>query len=86
MQSGGTTAIRSPAPKRGQLSPARRASALLLAAAVPIAAALVAYAVHPRPVGLAEVTWNRLLLQGTIPLLWLTALSWEGAGDLARDA
>lgn len=62
------------------------AGPLLLAAAVPVAAALVAYAVHPRPVGLAEVTWHRLLLQGTIPLLWLTALSWEGAGDLSRDA
>lgn len=64
----------------------RSVAPLLLAAAVPAAAALVAYAVHPRPVGLAEVTWNRLLLQGTIPLLWLAALSWEGAGDLVRDA
>jgi hypothetical protein len=65
---------------------ARSALPLLLAAAVPLAAALVAYAVHPRPVGLAEVTWNRLLVQGLMPVLWLTALSWEGLWDFSRDA
>lgn len=40
---------------------------LLAAAAAPLAVALAAYAVHPRPDVLADVTWSRFLIQAVLP-------------------
>jgi hypothetical protein len=45
----------------------------LLAAAAPPAIALAAYAVHPLPALLAAVTWNRFLVQGSVPGLIVLA-------------
>jgi hypothetical protein len=46
---------------------------LLLAAAAPPALALAAYAVHPQAAELAAVTWERFLLQGSVPGLIMLA-------------
>ncbi len=46
---------------------------LLLAAAAPLAIAWAAYTVHPQPAALAAVSWNRILLQASIPLLIVVA-------------
>jgi hypothetical protein len=48
---------------------------LWAAALAPPAIGWVAYAVAIDPVRLAEVTWERLLLQGSVPLLMLLALA-----------
>ncbi|HYG65621.1 MAG TPA: hypothetical protein VEL74_23765 [Thermoanaerobaculia bacterium] len=48
---------------------------LLLALAGPLAVAWGAYSVHWYPEDLARVTWNRLLLQGAVPLFVLLALA-----------
>jgi hypothetical protein len=45
----------------------------LLAAAAPPAIGLAAYSIHANPGFLAAVTWERLLLQGAVPLLILLA-------------
>jgi hypothetical protein len=52
--------------------------AFALAAAAPLVVGLLAYAVHWDPLYLAEVTWNRFLLQGFVP--WSVLL----AGALRR--
>ncbi|MDP9121138.1 MAG: hypothetical protein M3O15_07185, partial [Acidobacteriota bacterium] len=46
---------------------------LLLAAAVPPMIGWAAYSVHHDPVYLATVTWERFLLQGSLPFLLLLA-------------
>jgi hypothetical protein len=48
---------------------------LLVAALAPMAVAWGAYSVHWDPVGLAKVTWERFLVQGSLPLLLLLALA-----------
>lgn len=52
------------------------AAGLALAAAAPLAVAVLAYSVHPAPGKLADVTWNRFLVQASVPLLALFAHSW----------
>jgi hypothetical protein len=52
---------------------------LLAAAAAPPALAWIAYAVHPRPVFLAGVTWDRILLQGAAPLAMVLAAAIQAA-------
>ncbi|HVS00987.1 MAG TPA: hypothetical protein VMW27_30495 [Thermoanaerobaculia bacterium] len=60
---------------RGWLGGRRAVSLpLLLALAGPLAIAWGAYAVHWYPEDLARVTWNRLLMQGSVPLFLLLAL------------
>ncbi len=51
----------------------RRGWLLLAAAAAPPAIGWAAYAVHWNPLALAAATWERFLLQGSIPLLLLLA-------------
>jgi hypothetical protein len=46
---------------------------LLLAAAAPLTIAWAAYTVHPQPAELAAVSWNRILLQASLPLLIVLA-------------
>ncbi|HEX9942032.1 MAG TPA: glycosyltransferase family 39 protein [Thermoanaerobaculia bacterium] len=53
----------------------RVALPLLLAAAAPLAIAWGAYAVNPAPAELVRVTWNRMLVQGSVPLLLLLSLA-----------
>ncbi|HEV3459092.1 MAG TPA: hypothetical protein VHG32_21275 [Thermoanaerobaculia bacterium] len=52
------------------------ASRFLTAALGPPAVAWAAYSVHPTPVNLAAVTWERFLLQAAVPLLIVLACSW----------
>ncbi|HLX09985.1 MAG TPA: hypothetical protein VKY89_19180 [Thermoanaerobaculia bacterium] len=52
----------------------------LAAAAGPPAIALLAYSIHPRPAYLAAVTWERFLLQATVPLLVLLAYALAEVG------
>ncbi|HXO22227.1 MAG TPA: hypothetical protein VOA87_20100 [Thermoanaerobaculia bacterium] len=56
---------------------------LAAAAAAPLAIGWGAYLVHWNPVYLISVTWNRLLLQGSVPLLVLLAMAL--AGCLPRE-
>jgi hypothetical protein len=61
---------------RGGLGRRRAVSLpLLLALAGPLAIAWGAYSVHWYPEDLARVTWNRLLMQGSVPLFLLLALA-----------
>ena len=54
----------------------RRATpALLLAAAAPLGIAWIAYAVSLDPLRLVETTWNRFILQASVPLLVLFSLA-----------
>jgi hypothetical protein len=55
---------------------------LLIAAAGPPAVAWAAYSVHTNPGFLAAVTWERFLLQGSVPLLVLLA---GALGEVGRD-
>ena len=48
---------------------------LVLGVAAPVAIAWGAYAVHWDPADLAPVTWNRFLVQGSLPLFLLLSLS-----------
>jgi len=48
----------------------------LAAAAGPPLVAWAAYSVHPTPVNLAAVTWERFLLQAAVPLLIVLACAW----------
>lgn len=48
---------------------------LALAAAAPLALAWGAYGLYPAPLYLAEVTWERMLLQAGLPLFLLLALA-----------
>jgi hypothetical protein len=48
---------------------------LALAALAPLCVGWGAYSVHWDPLGLIQVTWERFLVQGTIPLLLLFALA-----------
>lgn len=50
---------------------------LLAAVAAPLALGMAVYAVHWDPAGLAEVTWNRFLLDGSLPLFVLVALAFR---------
>jgi len=53
----------------------RVALPLLLAFAAPLAVGWIAYSVHASPQELLRVTWNRFLIQGSVPLLLLLALA-----------
>lgn len=57
----------------------RSATLLALLAAGPLLLAWSAYGLHWDSAGLARVTWNRLVLQGAIPLALLLALAIRGA-------
>ena len=48
---------------------------LAMAAAAPLVIGWGAYAVYPDPVYLANVTWSRMLLQASLPLLLLLAFA-----------
>jgi hypothetical protein len=52
-----------------------RARRWMAAAAGPLAIGLAAYSVNPEPAYLAGVTWERFLLQASVPLLVLLALA-----------
>jgi hypothetical protein len=52
----------------------------LAAAAGPPAIACAAYAVHPLGPALAAVTWERFLLQGTVPLMIVVAGAFAAMG------
>jgi hypothetical protein len=51
----------------------RRFLLFVLAAAAPLAIGWAAYAVNPRPAFVAGVTWDRFLLQASVPLMILVA-------------
>jgi hypothetical protein len=51
---------------------------LLLGFLAPLAVVWGAYTVHWAPVSLAPVTWNRFLVQASLPLFLLLALSFRG--------
>ncbi len=55
----------------------RRALSLALAAGAvaPLAIGWGAYSIHPHPDTLVPVTWSRFLIQGSLPLFLLLALS-----------
>jgi hypothetical protein len=53
----------------------RVALPLLLAAAAPLVIAWAACALNKNPAELVRVTWNRMLIQGSIPLLLLLSLA-----------
>ena len=57
-----------------------RCRRLLAGAAGPPAIAWIAYSIHPRPVSLAAVTWERFLMQGAAPLLVALALALAAVG------
>jgi hypothetical protein len=59
---------------------------LLLAAASPPAVAWGAYTVYTNPLYLVPVTWNRFLVQASLPLLLLLALSLRGLLRNGRSA
>jgi hypothetical protein len=54
------------------------------AAAGPMAIAWAAYSIHPDPVTLAAVTWERFLLQAAVPLLIVLACALAAAWSAAR--
>jgi hypothetical protein len=60
------------------------------AAAVPPAIAWAAYSIHPQPVTLAAVTWERFLLQAAVPLTIVLACAlaavWRAARPIAKPA
>ena len=56
----------------------------LAAAAGPPVIALLAYSIHPRPAYLAAVTWERFLLQATVPLLVVLACALAEVGRHLR--
>jgi hypothetical protein len=56
----------------------RSAPPLLLAFLAPLAIGWGAYSIHWSPIYLATVTWDRLLIQGAIPLFLLFAMALSG--------
>jgi hypothetical protein len=62
----------------------------LAAAAGPPAVAWAAYSIHPKPISLAAVTWERFLLQAAVPLMIVLACAlaavWRAAQPTAKPA
>ncbi len=59
--------------RRAVLRPRRLALALFIAAAAPPAIGWIAYSTRPDGAAIAAVTWDRFLLQGSVPLMILAA-------------
>ncbi|MBV8200929.1 MAG: glycosyltransferase family 39 protein [Acidobacteria bacterium] len=62
----------------------------LAASAAPPAVAWAAYSIHPKPISLAAVTWERFLLQAAVPSTIVLACAlagvWRAARPIAKPA